>query len=111
MASPLEPLRLFDLDTDPGPSQNETKGQLSHSVTPRTQFQIETELQESPTEDLLRAIRRAARMVADADCELVAAIEGARAGRCSWREIGNAAGVAHQTLHHRHQAGRSDHGT
>lgn len=97
MASPPESLRLFDIDHDPSPSRIETKDELSHLKTQQTQSQIETS-----AEDLVLAVRGAAKVVADAERRLVVAIEAARAGHCTWREIGIAAGIPYQTLHRRH---------
>ncbi len=51
------------------------------------------------------AIADAARMVANADHQLLAAIGAARVACISWREIGTAAGIPYQTLHRRHHQG------
>lgn len=81
----------------------ETNDELSHLKTPQSQSQIETAVPDIPTENLLQAVRGAAQIVAEAECRLAVAIEAARAGHCSWREIGVAAGIPHQTLHRHHR--------
>ena len=79
-----EPLRLFD---DP-------------AVTDRA-------LGQPPSQDSLTEVARAARLVGEAQQRLTRWIRTARDEGHSWRRIGTAAGIAHQTLHRRCRASRS----
>ena len=49
----------------------------------------------------LRAASEAARVLAEAQVRLSAAVSNARAAGLSWRRIGTATGVPYQTLHRR----------
>lgn len=70
----------------------------------------ETPVDESHTEtgdkDVLRKVRRAARLMVEAQTHFREAVNAARRSGCSWRRIGNAAGVPFQTLHRQ----MTDHG-
>jgi hypothetical protein len=103
VADQPESLRLFDLDSDSA-SLTETTESYRFK-TPPTESRIETPARECAPENLLRAVAEAATMVRNANRQLDAAIEAARAACLSWREIGIAAGIPYQTLHRRHHQG------
>ena len=51
--------------------------------------------------DPLRRVAEAARLVSQAKVRFVSAVIAARSAGCSWRAIGTASGVPHQSLHRR----------
>jgi hypothetical protein len=95
-AAQPDPPRLFDLDVSP-PSQLETRHAPSHSRTPEPLRDSQTETATDP----LQAVREAATLEAAARARLANAITTARAAGHSWRTLGIASGIPHQTLHRR----------
>ena len=80
MAAAPEPLRLF---------ATESEGACRVSATaPYVQAS-------------LQRVRRAGRLVAQAQEGFASAVLTARGAACSWRQIGTAAGVPYQSLHRR----------
>jgi hypothetical protein len=124
MATQPEALRLFDPEgLDNKPSQPGTE----HSVAdhdapmlsrvrtrraPRSETTSPPPYSEPPTRKLadhgdraecLREASEEATLVRTATEALAAAVCAARAAGCSWREIGIATGIPHQTLHRQRQ--------
>ena len=100
MATPPEPLRLFDLDP--------LMVLVAPAETPPTASQAETSLSGVAPENLrdvdrdgpaLRDAVVAAILVNDARRALSEAVAAARVAGHSWRAIGIATGIPYQTLH------------
>ena len=81
MAEAPEPLQLFA-----------TGG----GGVPQTEAANEASAQAS-----LQRVRRTSRLATPAQERFAVAVQSARGGGCSWREIGSAAGIPYQTLHRR----------
>ena len=96
MATPPEPLRLFEPDVSPDGSGARARG-LSRGETPAPN-ETQSELSRRAALDRLAA---AAHEVDRAGAELDRAIRTARAAGHSWRSIAAAARCPHQTLHRR----------
>lgn len=62
---------------------------------------------DSRARDSLTEVARSARLLGEAQKTLAEWVLTARDEGHSWRRIGTAAGIAHQTLHRRCRAGRS----
>ena len=110
MADRPETLRLFDLgpqEVMPASSRPETT-RVSRSEMPEPSQSVTGPQGNAGMENPLRAIGEAATMVTNADRQLAAAIQAARAAGRSWREIGIAAGVPYQTLHRRYRKEERD---
>lgn len=84
MTGEAEPLRLFDEPSIAGQA-----------------------LCDSRARDSLTEVARSARLLGEAKKTLAEWVLTARDEGHSWRRIGTAAGIAHQTLHRRCRAGRS----
>ena len=105
MGDPPEALRLFDLPGpaavpergDKNPSRDETAEPSRHETRSHPS---QTEMADQHAEPL-RLVAEAARMERTARARLVEAIAAARAAGHSWRELGTASGVPHQSLHRR----------
>src|SRR2546425_537697 len=107
MADRPEPLRLFDPDPAAGAhaSQPETTTQPSRSETQTPSSRPDTD-DRRPDHELLRAAAESAKLESNARMRLDTAVETARAAGHSWRALGIATGIPHQTLHRRsRQAG------
>ena len=63
--------------------------------------------QKAPSRCCLEEVARAARMMQQAQRQLTTWILTARNEGCSWRQIGAATGISHQTLHRRFSSSRS----
>jgi hypothetical protein len=116
MIQPPEPLRLFDLDGAP-PTQVSARRTAqtkppSGIQTRRSPSVRETEAPPVPKPDtadqVLQTLAERATLVADARRRLDEAIDAARAAGHSWRTIGIATGIPHQTLHQRSPQAGSD---
>jgi len=102
-----EPLRPFDPDGE----EPAARARASSTATPAVPSTVETPPcstgDASERTDLLRYVAEAARMEASAREGFDAAVEAARAAGHSWRTLGIATGIPHQTLHRRSQHDRS----
>ena len=111
MADRPEALRLFaleprsDAQTD-APSQRETASAASRSETispsrTETPARPASNRKTEPDDHPLQAVSEAAKLEAAARARLADAIAAALVAGHSWRALGIASGIPHQTLHRR----------
>jgi hypothetical protein len=108
MADRPELLRLFDIAESPFdiPSKTETTDAMSrNTTTPKAPSAEETHDSGAPERDgdaeVLRRCVVAAGLMNHARVEFDDAVAAARATGHTWRQIGNATRIPHQTLHRR----------
>jgi len=105
VASPPEPLRLFD--PDQGGVEVPSRPASAAVSVRRTRRQPSVDRTEAPTVrdrdtgELLRRVAERAKLLDEARCLLDEAIGAARAAGHSWRTIGIHARIPDQTLHQR----------
>jgi len=100
MATPPEPLRLFDDGPALNGSQPETPSTVSRQETSENRTHHLADVCDLDRgAQALRAAADGAILVNDARQALNEAIDAARAAGHSWRTIGIATGIPYQTLH------------